>query len=111
MLSSQPQDLRLADPGRKSMFDDRLYERGGLTVHAVRCAMGDDAFFRMLRAWAGLHRGGAVTTATFTAHAARFAAEPLDGLFQAWVYGAALPSMPTQVPARPAHPPTNAESA
>lgn len=107
LLSSLPQDLRLADPGRKSMFDDRLYERGGLTVHAVRCAMGDEAFFRMLRGWAGLHRGGAVSTTTFTAHVNRFADEPLNGLFDAWVHGAALPSLPTVIPARPAHPPTN----
>ncbi|MET7681795.1 M1 family metallopeptidase [Streptomyces sp. NPDC005423] len=94
-LSSLPQDLRLADPGRKSMFDDRLYERGGLTVHAVRCALGDIAFFRMLRAWAGLNRNGSVTTTTFTAHAARFTTEPLDDLFDAWVHGAALPPMPS----------------
>lgn len=94
LLSGLPQDLKLADPGRKSMFDDRLYERGGLTVHAVRCAMGDVAFFRMLRGWAGLHRSGAVTTPTFTAHASRFSAEPLDEVFQAWVYGAALPPVP-----------------
>ncbi|MGW6520961.1 M1 family metallopeptidase [Streptomyces sp. NPDC054950] len=93
-LASQPQDLRLADPGRKSMFDDRLYERGGLTVHALRCALGDDAFFRMLRAWLGLHRGGSVTTSTLTAHVARFAPEPLDDLFEAWVYGTVLPPLP-----------------
>ncbi len=93
-LASLPQDLRLADPGRKSMFDDRLYERGGLTVHALRCALGDDAFFRMLRAWLGLHRGGSVTTSTLTAHVARFAPEPLDDLFDAWVYGTALPPLP-----------------
>ena len=72
LLSALPQDLRLADPGRKLMFDDRLYERGGLVLHAVRCALGDEAFFRMLRGWAaaapgrggddgGLHRArGAV---------------------------------------------------
>ena len=89
----------------------RLYERGGLTVHAVRCAMGDDAFFRMLRNWAVLHRDGAVTTKTFTAHVNRFADEPLDDLFAAWVYGAQLPPLPSQFPARPTHPPTNAESA
>ncbi|WP_406009888.1 M1 family metallopeptidase [Streptomyces sp. NBC_00637] len=99
-LSSLPQDLRLADPGRKSMFDDRLYERGGLTVHALRCALGDDAFFRMLRAWLGLHRGGSVTTSTLVAHVARFAPEPLDELFEAWVYGTALPPLPVPTPAR-----------
>jgi aminopeptidase N len=93
-LSALPQDLRLADPGRKSMFDDRLYERGGLAVHAVRCALGDDVFFRMLRGWLGLHRGGAVTTSMFTAHVARFAPEPLDELFDRWVHGLALPPLP-----------------
>ncbi|MFI5964156.1 M1 family metallopeptidase [Streptomyces asoensis] len=93
-LASLPQDLRLGDPGRKSMFDDRLYERGGLTVHALRCALGDEAFFRMLRAWLSLHRGSSVTTSTLVAHAARFAAEPLEELFEAWVYGTALPPLP-----------------
>ncbi len=94
LLSSMPQDLRLADPGRKAMFDDRLYERGGLTLHAVRCALGDIAFFRMLRSWGQLHRGGTVTTAAFTSHVARFASEPVDELLRAWLHGPALPPLP-----------------
>lgn len=94
LLSSMPQDLRLADPGRKSMFDDRLYERGGLTLHAVRCALGDIAFFRMLHGWGRLHRNGTVTTQAFTSYVARFANEPVEELFEAWVYGAALPPLP-----------------
>ncbi|MFG3656218.1 M1 family metallopeptidase [Streptomyces sp. NPDC047706] len=108
LLAGQAQDLRLADPGRKSMFDDRLYQRGGLVVHAVRCALGDEAFYRMLRGWAGQHRGGAVTTAAFTAHAARFASEPLDELFRAWLQERALPPLPEQdvrIPVRPSFPP------
>ena len=95
-LSSLPQDLRLADPGRKSMFDDRLYVRGGLALHAVRCALGDDAFFRMLQGWTRWHRGGTVTTAAFSAHVSRYAGEPLDDLFAAWVHGTRLPALPTQ---------------
>ncbi|MDX3454911.1 M1 family metallopeptidase [Streptomyces sp. ME02-8801-2C] len=114
LLASQPQDLRLADPGRKLMFDDRLYQRGGLAVHAVRCALGDEVFFRMLRGWAGLHRGGSVSTGTFTAYVGRFAVEPLDELFSAWLYEGALPALPTpagggpRVPARPSYPPSTA---
>ncbi|GAA2300908.1 M1 family metallopeptidase [Streptomyces kunmingensis] len=95
LLAAQPQDLTLADPGRKSMFDDRLYERGGLAVHAVRCALGDAAFFRMLREWAVLHRHGVVSTPMFTAHVDRFAPEPVDELFEAWLYGTRLPALPT----------------
>lgn len=121
LLAGRPQDLRLADPGRKLMFDDRLYQRGGLTVHAVRCALGDEVFFRMLRGWAGLHRGGSVSTGTFTAYVARFASEPLDELFAAWLFKGALPALPTppapasspvvegpRVPARPSYPPSTA---
>ncbi len=77
------------------MFDDRLYQRGGLALHAVRCALGDDAFFLMLRSWVRLHRNGTVTTAAFTEHGARFADEPLDGLFEAWLYRGKLPPLPT----------------
>lgn len=94
LLSSLPQDLRLADPGRKLMFDDRLYERGGLAVHAVRCALGDEVFFRMLREWTRLHRGGAASTTAFTAHAARFTDEPLHDLFTAWLHETRLPPLP-----------------
>lgn len=101
LLASLPQDLRLADPGRKNMFDDRLYERGGVAVHAIRCALGDSSFFPMLRGWAGLHRGGAVTTSTFVAHVGRFAGGAVDELFDAWVYGAALPEFPAMPPVPP----------
>jgi len=65
----------------------------------------------MLRGWASVHRGGSVTTAAFTAHVARFAAEPLDELFASWVYEAALPALPSPgvaIPARPPYPPSGA---
>lgn len=113
-LSLMPQDLRLSDPGRKRMFDDRLYERGGLVLHALRCALGDEAFFRMLRTWAGVHRGGTVTTGALKTHAARFANRPLDELFTAWVDEEALPPLPspaTAIPLRPPYPPGRAGSA
>ncbi len=49
-LSGLPQDLVLADPGPDLMFDDRLYKRGALTLHVLRCSVGDDRFFALLRA-------------------------------------------------------------
>ncbi|MEU6234649.1 M1 family metallopeptidase [Kitasatospora sp. NPDC047058] len=96
LLSGLPQDLRLGNPGRKLMFDDRLYQRGGLTVHALRTAVGDPAFFRLLMDWATLNRHGVVSTADFLAHAARYSQASLGGLFTAWLDRPELPPFPTE---------------
>ncbi|MFG1809563.1 M1 family metallopeptidase [Streptomyces sp. NPDC049040] len=92
-LARLPQDLTLGDPGRRLMFDDRLYQRGGLAVHALRRAMGEGAFFRMLKGWIAVHRHGVVTTAGLAAHAAQYTSRPLDAVFDAWVHRPALPPM------------------
>ena len=44
-LAALPQDLVLGDPGPDLMFDDRLYKRGALLLHALRVTVGDDCFF------------------------------------------------------------------
>ena len=93
-LARLPQDLRLGDPGRRLMFDDRLYQRGGLAVHALRRALGEGAFFRMVKGWTAVNRHGVVTTADLAAHAAQFTSRSLDALFDAWVHQPALPPSP-----------------
>ncbi|MFE9428202.1 M1 family metallopeptidase [Kitasatospora sp. NPDC006697] len=91
-LSLLPQDLVLADPGRKLMFDDRVYERGGLAVYALRWALGDAAFGAMLREWTAARRGGVVTTADFLAHAQRYGA--VLELLEDWLFRPELPPLP-----------------
>ena len=76
------------------MFDPLVYKRGALTLHALRTKVGDEAFFALLRSWVAEHRHGTVTTDQFRDHARRFAAEPLDDLFAAWLDRPALPSLP-----------------
>lgn len=55
-LAALPQDVLVGDPGARDMFDDRVYKRGALTVHALRELLGDD-FFPAVRAYvtAGTH--------------------------------------------------------
>jgi len=90
-LAMLPADLRIADPGVQHMFDERIYKRGALTLHALRGEMGDALFFRMLRAWVAQHQHGTVTTEAFVSTAEHFTAKPMAGFFQAWLWEPALP--------------------
>lgn len=93
-LADQPQDLLLGDPGAAEMFDDRVYKRGALTLHALRTKLGDDPFFALLQEWVRRHAHGSVTTAMFTGLAEEVAGCPLDDLFTAWLWTADLPQLP-----------------
>jgi aminopeptidase N len=93
-LASLPADLRLADPGVDRMFDERLYKRGGLALHALRRHIGDQPFFALMRAWSDDHRHGLVTTDAFTTAAERHARKPLGEFFQRWLWDKALPAIP-----------------
>ena len=66
LVASQRADIRIGAPGPDLMFDDRVYKRGALALHAVRKAVGDDRFFRCLRALCEEYRHGNATTADFT---------------------------------------------
>ncbi len=91
-LAGAGQDLRLSDPGAETMFDDRLYKRGALALHALRLTLGDDTFFRMIRAWVAEHRFGTVTTELFEEHAARYGRT--GALLGRWLHGMPLPPLP-----------------
>ena len=68
MLAALPQDLVIGNPGAADMFDDRVYKRGALALHALRLAAGNRAFFAMLRSWSAAGRHGTVGYAGFLAH-------------------------------------------
>ncbi|MFI2214461.1 M1 family metallopeptidase [Streptomyces sp. NPDC020141] len=92
-LARLDQDIRIADPGVRRLFDDRVYERGALTLHALRTEIGHPAFAALLREWTATHRHGVVTTEEFVELAARHARRPTAGLFTRWLYEARLPDL------------------
>lgn len=98
LLAASPQDLVVGAPGPTDMFDDRVYKRGALTLHALRCELGDPAFFGVLRDWVARHRGGVVTTAQFEALCDRTAGRRLSAMFDAWLRERPLPPLPVAVP-------------
>ena len=93
-LAAKPQDLVIGAPGAKDMFDDRVYKRGALTLHALRCDVGDEAFFRILREWVERYRYASASTADFEALAARVAGRRLTALFDVWLRETAVPTLP-----------------
>ncbi|MEV7874459.1 M1 family metallopeptidase [Microbacterium sp. NPDC089188] len=93
-LVAKPRDLLLVDPGPDDMFDDRVYKRGAMALHAVRREVGDAAFFDLLRAWTAEHRHRLVTTDDF-----RRAVEAAGGgdaatVLSRWIDHRALPPRP-----------------
>lgn len=93
-LASQRQDLVLSDPGADLMFDDRVYKRGALTLHALRLTIGDDAFFDLLRDWTHEYRYSSVTTDDFVGVAARHTDLSLTELWDEWLHSEPLPDLP-----------------
>jgi aminopeptidase N len=91
-LSRQPQDLRIGAPSARDMFDDRLYQRGALTLHTLRQRVGDAAFFTILRTWTLTHHHGTASTSDFTGLAQRHTHEDLGPLFTEWLFETALPT-------------------
>ncbi|ROT34241.1 M1 family metallopeptidase [Micromonospora sp. HM5-17] len=82
------------DPGREALFGRAVYQRGALTVHALRRTVGDDVFFRILRDWAAQRRDGTVDTAEFVAFAERVSGRSLTAFFDAWLTGTTAPPRP-----------------
>lgn len=93
-LLRKPQNLLLGDPGVTDVFDDRVYKRGALTVHAVRKRLGDSAFFALLQAWVQVFSGRNVTTDDFVAFTRQETSVRIDDLIEQWVYSLPLPPLP-----------------
>ena len=92
-LSNSRQDLLLSDPGPRDMFDDRVYKRGALTLHALRRVIGDDSFFALLQDWTTRHRHSTAVTDDFTGLAANYADVSLRPLWDAWLYSEDVPAL------------------
>lgn len=80
-------------PPPADLFNASVYRWGGLTLHALRSEIGDDAFFATLRTYVDRHGGGTARTEDFVAVAEEISGERLDRLFDAWLYGESVPEL------------------
>jgi len=84
-------------PGKapaNDLFNGGVYDRGALTLHAVRLTVGDDAFFRILRTWADRYRYKNVTTANFVSLVQEISGKDLHALIDSWLYDSTMPALP-----------------
>jgi aminopeptidase N len=82
----------VADPGPKRLFSAPVYQRGAMTLQALRHRIGERDFSRLLRTWVRRHGGGNATTAQFERLATKVSGEHLDGLFRAWLHSTTKPA-------------------
>jgi aminopeptidase N len=76
----------VADPQRDTMFSSAVYQRGGMTLAALRHRIGDHDFFDLLQRWTAQHRYGTATTKQFVALAERVSGENLTSFFNTWLW-------------------------
>ncbi|HSK16742.1 MAG TPA: M1 family metallopeptidase [Gaiellaceae bacterium] len=79
-------------PGPVFLFQGANYDRGAMTLHALRGKIGDMAFFQLLRDWYADNKYGNVSTADFIEAAEEASGMELDSFFDVWLF---QPGKPT----------------
>jgi len=104
-------DVAADDPGVDEMFGTAPYERGALTLHALRLTVGDEMFAEILRTYGERFGGKTATTEDFIGVASEVSGQDLTGFFRSWLGPGPLPGLPkTSVPLGSDPPPTTAIS-
>ncbi|MFA1541228.1 M1 family metallopeptidase [Actinomadura monticuli] len=85
-------DVPPGNPGRKQMFGRSVYDRGGMTLVALRDRIGEDTFYRLLQAWTKQRGHSSGTTEQFVALANRVSGKKLDAFFDDWLYQKGRPA-------------------
>ncbi len=85
-----PAPAALEDPSQ--LFHTPVYDRGAMTLQALREKVGDTVFFDILRDWYANNKNGNVTTADFIALAEQKSGQNLDAFFQVWLYEEGRPA-------------------
>jgi aminopeptidase N len=75
------------DPGiAANLFDGTIYDRGAMTLEALRERVGDAQFFAVMRRWYAEHQYGNVSTPEFIALAEKVSGQDLGAFFDTWLY-------------------------
>ena len=81
-------------PSTNQIFAGEVYRVGGMTLHALRLTIGDEAFFDTLRSYVARYGGANATTDDFIAVAEEVSGQDLTELFESWLFDPAVPEFP-----------------
>ena len=76
------------------MFHRSVYDRGAMTLHALRLHAGDDVFFKILRMHYERSAGGTTNTAEFLGIVDEFAGSEAVALVKSWLTDKSVPALP-----------------
>ena len=78
-------EVEVSDPGPVDMWSDSVYERGAMTLAALRHRIGAAELDTLLREWVRVNRAGHGTGTEFRALAESVSGEELDPFFEHWL--------------------------
>ncbi|MGH2582921.1 MAG: M1 family metallopeptidase [Anaerolineales bacterium] len=82
------------DPGPNALFSSSVYQRGTLTLHALRMKVGDEDFFEILQTYYAAFAHSNADTQDFIAVAEEVSGQDLGDFFDAWLYQDEIPDIP-----------------
>jgi aminopeptidase N len=86
--------IRTTDPyDQRGAYEEVVYFKGALVLHALRYTMGDARFKRLLRTLADEHRWGQVTIPDVQRTAEQVQGQPLGWFFDQWLGRTGLPRL------------------
>jgi aminopeptidase N len=84
----------IAQPSPGQLYNAGVYTGGALVFHALRLKVGDETFFKILRAYYERYKGSSASTQDFIAVAEEVSGQELSPFFSDWLYTFNLPALP-----------------
>ncbi len=84
----------IGNPGPDGLFNEAVYVRGSLALHALRLELGDRAFFEIIKTYVERFGGGNAEIADFIAVSEEVSGQDLGEFFDGWLFQTELPPIP-----------------
>ncbi|GHC55442.1 M1 family metallopeptidase [Streptomyces cinnamoneus] len=84
--------VKPGDPGAQNQFHSAVYQRGAITLQALRNKVGDAAFFKILKGWQTDNKFGNGSVQDFVTFAEKTSGKPLQKFFDTWLFTDSKPS-------------------